>query len=360
MPPVTTAALPSALEAAQILPPDAATSLALYSTVVLPAEQAALNAAHQLIHARVVGYLLLYAPSSHARRTLESEVALCQTTRDPHPALFEIGAKYVRHLIVLFRESRGRTPTPSDDPSQPASDPPGQDLLSDLQRVPRDHSSAKALALRRDAYRCMVTGRIDTDSFLAGLTTLVDGESPGSTNCCHIFPDSLGSINVAGATEPRDREPATVWSILTRFGYQDICEELDFASTKANLHRLENIMTLDVTVRDAFDQMNMWFEAIDGRENTYKIVLAAKVQRLAKFLTPEQVTFTSDHPELPLPSPKYLRVHAACCRVAHMSGAAEHLDLIFRDMEDLKVLAHDGTSADVLSIALHSHLAAVI
>ncbi|KAI0323470.1 hypothetical protein GY45DRAFT_1211893, partial [Cubamyces sp. BRFM 1775] len=54
-----------------------------------------------------------------------------------------------------------------------------------------------------------------------------------------------------------------------------------------------------------------------------------------------------------LPSPKYLRIHAACCRIAHMSGAAEHLDLVYGEMGELKDLAHDGTFADVLSYAIH-------
>ena len=97
------------------------------------------------------------------------------------------------------------------------------------------------------------------------------------------------------------------------------------------------------------------------QKNTYKIVLAGRAERLASAnLVPEQVTFTSHYPELPLPSPKYLRIHAACCKIAHLSGAAEHLEHIFREMEELKVLALDGTSADVLSYVLHSRLAALI
>ncbi|KAI0761945.1 hypothetical protein BD413DRAFT_485087, partial [Trametes elegans] len=59
-----------------------------------------------------------------------------------------------------------------------------------------------------------------------------------------------------------------------------------------------------------------------------------------------------------LSGPAYLRIHAACCRIARMSGAAEHLELVFRDIQVMKVLAHDGTSADVLSYALHHHLVA--
>ena len=138
-------------------------------------------------------------------------------------------------------------------------------------------------------------------------------------------------------------------------------------------------MTLDIMLRNVFDRLNMWFEAIDGQvciasaiiycgaicnharqENTYKVVLAGGAARLAtKGVIPEQVTFTSHKAGLQLPSPKYLRVHAACCKIAHMSGAAEYLDMVYGEMEELKVLAHDGTSADVLCYAIHDRLAAL-
>ena len=55
---------------------------------------------------------------------------------------------------------------------------------------------------------------------------------------------------------------------------------------------------------------------------------------------------------LPLPDARYLEIHAACCKVAHMSGAAEYLDAIIRDMETMSFLASDGGSAEVLIHAM--------
>ena len=55
---------------------------------------------------------------------------------------------------------------------------------------------------------------------------------------------------------------------------------------------------------------------------------------------------------LPLPDPRYLEIHAACCRVAHMSGAAEYFDRMTRGLEEIRVLAEDGGSSEVLSHAL--------
>ena len=73
-----------------------------------------------------------------------------------------------------------------------------------------------------------------------------------------------------------------------------------------------------------------------------------------KFLfgLPTEVMFTSTHPSLPLPSPHYLALHALCCEVAHMSGAAEWLDEIQEGIEETRVLAKDGSTAQLLSVAL--------
>jgi hypothetical protein len=55
------------------------------------------------------------------------------------------------------------------------------------------------------------------------------------------------------------------------------------------------------------------------------------------------------HPNLPAPDPRYLKLHAACAKVAHLSGAGEYIETIFRDMESMRVLAKDGSSAQALS-----------
>ena len=67
---------------------------------------------------------------------------------------------------------------------------------------------------------------------------------------------------------------------------------------------------------------------------------------------PPSVTFTSAVAGLPLPDPRYLALHAACAKVAHLSGAAEYIEKSFRELEDTKVLASNGSSAEALQFAL--------
>jgi len=57
-------------------------------------------------------------------------------------------------------------------------------------------------------------------------------------------------------------------------------------------------------------------------------------------------------PDYPAPDPRYLRIHAACARVAHLSGAGEYILTVLRDMETTVVLAKDGSSSDLLHHAL--------
>ena len=70
--------------------------------------------------------------------------------------------------------------------------------------------------------------------------------------------------------------------------------------------------------------------------------------------------FKSEVPNLPLPNPAYLRIHAACCRVAHLSGAGKYIDKVSEDLKDVRVLSKDGSSAHLLSFALQPYTQDVV
>jgi len=124
-------------------------------------------------------------------------------------------------------------------------------------------------------------------------------------------------------------------------------------------------MTLDPIHHDWFDRLEIWFEAVvsdfkfsessyakhvqDGIENTY-VIRAKGGHRLGQCKT-NPITFQTTT-DIALPNPEYLRIHAACCKVALLSGATEHMDKILEDLEDMQVLSKDGSSAHVLAFAL--------
>jgi hypothetical protein len=67
------------------------------------------------------------------------------------------------------------------------------------------------------------------------------------------------------------------------------------------------------------------------------------------------VTFSTTNPvNLPVPSPELLSLHATCSKVAHLSGASEYIDKIYRDVDTIDVLSADGTSGDMLNYLLSS------
>jgi hypothetical protein len=68
---------------------------------------------------------------------------------------------------------------------------------------------------------------------------------------------------------------------------------------------------------------------------------------------PQYVTFTTpDQNKYPVPDPIYLAIHAACAKVAHLSGAAACIDKFEYDMEDGETLDPDGASVNMLEQAI--------
>ncbi|PIL29689.1 hypothetical protein GSI_08127 [Ganoderma sinense ZZ0214-1] len=302
----------------------------------------------EAIYSRIVGYLLLRPPSETARGTVTLELESCNRDIKPYLAVYGLGAMYLKLLIQIFKKTRGRTPPPSEHSSRHSFDAIRDDYLQNLCATPRDHFSAKAAGLVRDDYRCMLTGRVDIKY---GTLQPDRPFSATRTQCCHIFPDSLGNVAVGGTgLGAKELQAATVWTILEQFGYGDVCDQLKPDAGGTSLHRMENIMTLDMVVNHWFDELMVWLEEVPDERDCYYV-------RLAKPLThtntgiPERLQFVA-HSDHPLPSPRFLQIHAACCRIAHLAGAAEHLDEILDEGEGMKVLDPDGSSARVLEYYL--------
>lgn len=54
----------------------------------------------------------------------------------------------------------------------------------------------------------------------------------------------------------------------------------------------------------------------------------------------------------PLPNPYYLRIHAACARIAHLSGVDHYVNAFLQDLDNAYALASDGSSLPLLETAL--------
>ncbi|KAI0760556.1 hypothetical protein C8Q74DRAFT_1451463 [Fomes fomentarius] len=355
----------------------------LYATMILPAEDAAvtilvtartktdhIRARRDIISLRLVGYLLIHYSlfSPDARGPMQNAIASCNAHPDDvtRLKLCELGEFYLKHLIRPMKRSQDCTHAPTNHATRPSFDRRTDTIQESITPSSR-RGDAKKKALARDGYCCMVTGRPDTN-YLAlhfdALMSVYGKRHSALTQCCHIIPFSISSFK--GEREEtfgyKLEGAAIFWGILKMFGYH-LQPELN----GNNINRLENVMTLGGDLHAWFDDMNIWLEEVEEKENTYRTCLPSRLERMRESLhIPPEVHFishsidivdgsnhdsaTSDAPALP--DPRYLRLRAACCRVAHLSGAAEYLDEIYRDMDTIQVLAVDGSSAEVLDAAL--------
>ncbi|KAG8741764.1 hypothetical protein FRC10_002431 [Ceratobasidium sp. 414] len=100
-----------------------------------------------------------------------------------------------------------------------------------------------------------------------------------------------------------------------------------------------------------FDALKVWFVPVEGTENEYVV---EKQRYIVSPEVPQHFRFSlvSSNPDLAVPNRQYLAIRAACARVLHMSGAARVIDRILDEREDVKVLAKDGSSAELLEYLL--------
>ena len=86
--------------------------------------------------------------------------------------------------------------------------------------------------------------------------------------------------------------------------------------------------------------------------NTYKTYSTFGTRWLSGRPFPDTVTFTTTDERLAVPSRHYLELHALYCEVTNPSGAGEYVALVQDKLEELKALARDGSSAELLAFAL--------
>ncbi|KAF8556878.1 hypothetical protein OG21DRAFT_1482658 [Imleria badia] len=284
-----------------------------------------------------LGHLLRLAPNSNGRGQVQREITLAADDTK----LMEVARVYFNGFIRTFKRSSGPTPAPSEHPSRPSFEDARAYATALMQEGQLDHRKARSAALYRSDYRYMISGR---RSNTHGGTAYV--------TAAHIIPEATNTK--IDQSDKKRFHSAGVWAILSMFTDVDIIPQL----AGNNIHRLENVILMyQIQIQifhNLFDDLLMWLKPVEGRPHTYRIHLAREEYRTDERI-PELVTF-STATDLPLPDSAYLALHALCCEVAWMSGAAEHIMDIERRMDGTNVLASDGTTADLLASALASHI----
>ncbi|EEB93647.1 hypothetical protein MPER_07664, partial [Moniliophthora perniciosa FA553] len=280
--------------------------------------------------------------------------------------VYDAGTGYTHHLIRSFRKSKGPVPWPSNHASCPSFDTL-QDMINDyLDESPNDYRTTRKQALVRDGFRCVISGSFDRNSFVHDreLQGMAASAGPGfgivDTQCCHILSEST-TQGIDPDGNPAKRNHAShVFSVLSNFGLEGLVSKFMDAG---GIHDLTNVLTLRKDLHSSFDNLDIWLERTQTLHE-YKLCFANQmflwaypnIKSIVKFTTQNaQTTVRGKTVELPLPDSRLLSIHAACARVAHMSGAAEYLDKWERDLEDSTVLARDGSFVALLSDLLRAH-----
>ncbi|KAK0444206.1 uncharacterized protein EV420DRAFT_1768324 [Desarmillaria tabescens] len=280
-----------------------------------------------VVCARVLGFTLIEAPSDDGRDHMANSI----NSGNNDKTLLALGKNYIERLLRSNLQ-RGEHLLRRSIPLVRISMIRRRLCKYILQQASLNYSTAKQAALVRDGFHCMIKTHLYEDQYFGRNESTIVAQDPecnvSTLRCVHILPEGLNS-DLGSIEVPTDK------SMMYMFGIH--MEELN----GAGIHRLENILTLNPSFRDFFDQLGLWLEAVDNQPNTYTVV-----STLA----------------LPLPSPAYLAIHAACCRVAHLSGAAEYVEKVLQEEEEIReqvgsmcVLAEDGSSMDLLEryIAVH-------
>ncbi|KAK0451949.1 hypothetical protein EV421DRAFT_1703360 [Armillaria borealis] len=286
------------------------------------------------ILARTLGYLILKAPSDSGRSVVSREIL--SVPQGAYDKLAELAEYWIDRLIRLL----GLSPVSSSE--RPSFDG-SQRMLDDLLREPPGRGTAKQKALVRDQYRCVLTGASDATSFenIPGVAQSANIRV-APAQLAHILPESMNE----NLHDPKKHEWATsVWTVLNRFAGVDVKQELD----EVDIHNLSNVMTMCNTEHAAFNNLMIWFEATLTSRVNLMSTRSAHAMLYISIQCPPKITFTTTDPaNYPVPSPRYLAIHAACALVSHLSGAGEYIDKMEREREFTTVLASDGGSAPLL------------
>ncbi|KAH7884188.1 hypothetical protein F5I97DRAFT_1669731 [Phlebopus sp. FC_14] len=280
-----------------------------------------------IISARLLGHLLRIAPPGNGQGQVQRDI---MNASDDN-ALMEVASVYQNGFIRAFKRSKGPTPAPSEHPSRPSFEDARAYSLQLMEEGKLDHRCARDAAMLRDDYRCVVTGTRD-----------LDHGGHDYVEAAHIIPESTTTdIN---AIERKHFLSGGVWTILAMFTDVSIITEL--AGNK--IYRLENLVMMNPRCHHLFDDLRFWLKPVEGAPNTYTTHLGREDWRHDIPHTVILATTT----DLPLPCGAYFALHALCCEVAWMSGAAEYIMEIERRMDQTWVLANDGSTADLLARAL--------
>ncbi|OJJ46525.1 hypothetical protein ASPZODRAFT_132593 [Penicilliopsis zonata CBS 506.65] len=203
---------------------------------------------------------------------------------------------------------------------------------------PSEHQeSFHDLCLKRDGHCCVVTGEMDTNTWIERGSP--EGVDFGPVEVAHIIPLSYASWS--RSTESPS-QTASAWEVLWRCfpGVRQAGLKVE------TINSITNCLTMRSPVRSAFGKFAIAFKPTDT-PNVYERVLFRRYPSAERRSLPasDRIEFNQapGAEDLPLPCAAFLDCHYRLAEILNVSGMAETIDEHWRRWEDLK-----GSAGDML------------
>ncbi|KAM5540234.1 hypothetical protein V8D89_006053 [Ganoderma adspersum] len=306
--------------------------------------------------------VLQYAPNDKGKANVANKILHCGAAykgpqKDNSCHFAQLSDFFWQNIIVPVRVTGGKTPQPRSRTSYSGvasadafRSPAGTEAVNALNSV-TDAVCLTGHALRRDRHRCVISGKVDPEAIASGLGVHI-GTGFEVSRVAHIVPFSLrNSVGYSSSsTSASAAHLPSIWCALECFGGMSLANLM-----YAGINSLDNVITLSATLHRYFTALQVALEPIPDVPNTYRVLTWGKVApRLGLPKTVKLFTQT----DVLLPNPAYLALHAAVCKLVWASARAEELTAVLDDLEEVTLLAEDGSSANLINIAIYRSLAA--
>ncbi|KAH9942469.1 uncharacterized protein BXZ73DRAFT_88040 [Epithele typhae] len=291
--------------------------------------------------------LLEYAPNERGKAQIASKIVQGGDTyegiKDHQMHLQHLADFFWRNLIIPVRVAGGRTPEPRSRMSRSGASSRG-DLNSPAEAESVDDLKGVIDAANlRDSCRCIISGKVDPETMESGSFT-PGGTGFEVTKVTHIIPFSLrdGSGAACALHLPAIR------GALESFGGVELGSLMH-----GGINALDNVLTLSATVHRYFTELQIALEPMPGNPLVCRVHTWGRVA--PRLGLPKTVKLRSAS-GAPPPNSAYLALHCAICKVLWSSGRAQELKDVLDDLEEVTLLAPDGSSANLINIAIYKSL----
>ncbi|KAJ6531245.1 hypothetical protein B0H19DRAFT_1273454 [Mycena capillaripes] len=270
-----------------------------------------------VVTGRVLGYTLMYAPNTIGRDSIARDINSYESNVE---ALAGLAFLYVHGLLRVFRNPNGPTPAASADQSLDEA------AINQL----KTSTAHKNQILLRENYTCSFSYIPDKESVRNGLIPEPPNSSSGRTQVAHIISQCLADgIECMTEAAKAKMGAACASAILDRFAGVPIHTLLG----SLNLHTPLNAFLAWCEPHCTFDELRMRLTPTKDTNgnvvpDTYDICVISNTDECHDMR--DQIAFrqcnyqgVTVHP----PSPQLLELHTACVKIAHLSGAADVLQL---------------------------------